>query len=103
MPRPNAEASAISFHICGQAIVTFDGISFYLGKKNSSEAFEKYAYLLKVYQSNGCRLLSEATPQSVRFLADDLALRIDSGYTETVNQADRFLFGGTTLELLCTA
>jgi hypothetical protein len=88
MPRPKAEAPSISVHISGQAVAKFDGISFYLGKHNSPEAFAKYAYLLKAYQNNGFRLPSEITPQSVRLMAGDLGMETAGGCTETVNQAD---------------
>ncbi|XZE34920.1 hypothetical protein SH501x_000395 [Pirellulaceae bacterium SH501] len=44
MARPKATAPAISFHLSGQSIAKFDGVTFYLGKPNSPEVHAKYAF-----------------------------------------------------------
>lgn len=88
MARPKAEAPAISFHLSGQSIAKFDGVTFYLGKHNSPEAFAKYAHLLQAYQANGYKLPSDITPQSVRQLALGLGMEpVDT--PQKVNQSDK--------------
>ncbi|MFN7873687.1 MAG: tyrosine-type recombinase/integrase [Pirellula sp.] len=68
MPRPKAQAPAISYHLSGQAITKFDGVTFYLGKHNSAESFAKYAVLVRAYQDNGFKLPDEMTPECIRNL-----------------------------------
>ncbi len=68
MPRPKAEAPAISRHLSGQAIVKIDGVTFYLGKYNSAESFAKYAVLVRAYQENGFQLPDDMTPECIRNL-----------------------------------
>lgn len=68
MARPKTEAPKISFHLSGQAIAKFDGVTFYLGKFNSPESFARYAVLVKQYQENGFKLPPEVTPESIRSL-----------------------------------
>ncbi|MCU0710422.1 MAG: tyrosine-type recombinase/integrase [Pirellula sp.] len=68
MPRPKAQAPAISRHLSGQAITKVDGVTFYLGKHNSAESFARYAVLLRRYQENGFKLPDDITPESLRSL-----------------------------------
>ncbi len=68
MPRPKSQAPAISHHLSGQAITKIDGVTFYLGKFNSAEAFARYAVLLRRYQENGFEMPSDVTPESLRSL-----------------------------------
>lgn len=83
MARPKSETPAISYHLSGQAIVKIDGVTFYLGRHGSAEAFSRYAVLLREYQANGLKLPESITPESIR----KLAVESDS-LPVTVNQSE---------------
>jgi hypothetical protein len=83
MPRPKAQAPAISRHLSGQSIAKFDGVTFYLGKHNSAEAFARYALLIKRYQEGDCKLPPEVTPEWLRAVYIGLG-----GITHTVDQSE---------------
>lgn len=83
MPRPKAQAPAISYHLSGQAIAKFDGVTFYLGRHNSAESFARYALLVKRYQEGGCKLPPEVTPEWLRSV--DIGL---GDIVQTVDQSE---------------
>lgn len=68
MVRPKTEAPKISFHLSGQAVAKFDGVTFYLGKFNSAESFARYAVIVQRYQENDYKLPDDITPESIRKL-----------------------------------
>lgn len=74
MVRPKTEAPKISYHLSGQAIARFDGVTFYLGRYNSAEAYARYATLLQRYQGNGNKLPEDVTPESIRKLEIEPAI-----------------------------
>jgi hypothetical protein len=53
MPRPKKVQPDYRYHISGQAVVTFNGVNFYLGEYDSPKSRAKYSRLVAEYIESG--------------------------------------------------
>lgn len=69
MPRPKALVPALRFHISGQSICEINGTTYYLGPADSPESLARYAVLIREYQTNGLKVPSYITSQTLAGMA----------------------------------
>jgi hypothetical protein len=83
MGRPKKTVPNYRFHLSGQAVVTFNGTNFYLGKHNSPESQAKYSRLVAEYIESGYLTPNVETHQG---LAAITVADVCSDYREHINK-----------------
>jgi integrase len=81
MPRPKALVPALRFHISGQSICEISGTTYYLGPADSPESLARYAVLIREYQTNGLKVPSYITSQTLA--------KLTGGFVVPMAQVDK--------------
>lgn len=104
MPRPKKAMPKYGYHISGQAIITLDGKTYYLGPHNSPESHARYLSLISEYQANdltmpdGVPTHQKQTAITVLCVAEEFREHIKVKYANNPTEAGRFRSLCTTLD-----